>query len=57
MSASRLGVVVPARNEEELLPACLTALRAGIADPRLGGIPVHLVVVADGCTDGTAALA
>jgi glycosyltransferase involved in cell wall biosynthesis len=48
------GVVVPAHDEEELLPACLTALRsaAGVA-----GVPVRLLVVADACTDATAAVA
>jgi glycosyltransferase involved in cell wall biosynthesis len=48
------GVVVPAHNEEELLPACLAALRqaAGAA-----GVPVRLLVVADACTDATAAVA
>lgn len=48
------GVVVPAHNEEELLPACLAALRkaAGAA-----GVPVRLLVVADACTDETAAVA
>jgi glycosyltransferase involved in cell wall biosynthesis len=47
-------VVVPAHNEEELLPACLAALRqaAGAA-----GVPVRLLVVADACTDATAAVA
>jgi glycosyltransferase involved in cell wall biosynthesis len=47
-------VVVPARNEEGRLPACLAALReaAGFA-----GIPVHLLVVADACTDATASVA
>jgi glycosyl transferase family 2 len=48
------GVVVPAHNEEELLPACLAALRAAARSVRL---PVHLLVVADACTDGTAAVA
>lgn len=48
------GVVVPAHNEEELLAACLAALRsaAGAAD-----VPVRLLVVADTCTDETAAVA
>ena len=48
------GVVVPAHNEETLLPACLIALRhaAGAVS-----IPVHLLVVADMCTDGTVATA
>lgn len=52
-----VGVVVPARDEEELLPACLAALRAACAHPRRRPTPVLVVVVADGCTDGTEALA
>jgi glycosyltransferase involved in cell wall biosynthesis len=48
------GVVVPAHNEEELLPACLAALREAAG---LAGIPVQLLVVADACTDETAAVA
>ncbi|MDQ2812265.1 MAG: glycosyltransferase [Actinomycetota bacterium] len=47
-------VVVPAHNEEALLSACLTALRHA-ADAV--SIPVHLLVVADACTDGTSAVA
>jgi glycosyltransferase involved in cell wall biosynthesis len=47
-----VAVVVPAHDEEELLPACLAALwRACDQIPR---IPVHLIVVADTCQDGTA---
>ena len=57
MIVSWLGVVVPARDEEELLPACLAALARAAAHPDLGGLPVRLVVVADGCADATAALA
>jgi hypothetical protein len=48
------GVVVPAHNEEELLPACLAALREAAG---LAGVPVRLLVVADACTDETAAVA
>ena len=54
-----LGVVVPARNEEERIVACLVALArareglAVLADPPA----VRTVVVADRCTDRTAALA
>jgi glycosyltransferase involved in cell wall biosynthesis len=49
-----VGVVVPAHNEETLLPACLAAL-----DRVAGGIgvPVSVLVVADTCTDGTATAA
>jgi glycosyltransferase involved in cell wall biosynthesis len=48
------GVVVPAHNEETLLPACLTALHHA-AHPAT--VPVHVLVVADCCTDRTAAVA
>ena len=48
------GVVVPAHDEEELLPACLMALRYAAAAI---SIPVHVIVVADTCTDQTAATA
>ncbi|HEY4463240.1 MAG TPA: glycosyltransferase family A protein [Streptosporangiaceae bacterium] len=50
-----VGVVVPAHNEEDLLPRCLAAVRR--AERALGGIPVHLVVAADACSDRTAELA
>jgi hypothetical protein len=49
-----VGVVVPAHDEETLLPACLAALRDAANALRL---PVHVVVVADACTDQTAAVA
>jgi glycosyltransferase involved in cell wall biosynthesis len=48
------GVVVPAHNEEALLPACLAALRRTASALR---VPVHLLVVADRCSDRTAAVA
>lgn len=48
------GVVIPAHNEQELLPSCLTAARQAAGQLT---IPVHLVVVADACTDRTAAVA
>jgi len=48
------GVVVPAHNEEALLPACLAALRRAA---RTVSTPVHVLVVADTCTDKTAATA
>jgi glycosyltransferase involved in cell wall biosynthesis len=43
-------VVVPARDERERLSGCLTALSR--AADRLD-LPVHVVVVLDGCTDGS----
>ncbi|MGC5014286.1 glycosyltransferase [Streptosporangium sp. DT93] len=50
-----VGVVVPARDEEALLPSCLAAVK--LAARMLPRIPVHLVVVADRCGDRTASLA
>jgi len=50
-----IGVVVPAHNEEDLLPACLASLRR--AARALRGGPAHLVVVADACRDRTAQVA
>jgi glycosyltransferase involved in cell wall biosynthesis len=44
------GVVVPAHNEETLLAACLIALKQAAAAV---SVPVHVLVVADTCTDGT----
>jgi glycosyltransferase involved in cell wall biosynthesis len=45
------GVIVPAHNEQDLLPSCLASLRRAMrALPRT---PVHLVVVADACRDRT----
>lgn len=52
-----LGVVVPARDEAELLPDCLAALARAAAHPELAGVPVLVVVVADRCTDTTADVA
>jgi cellulose synthase/poly-beta-1,6-N-acetylglucosamine synthase-like glycosyltransferase len=46
-----IGVVVPAHDEEDLLPACLASLRC--AERALPSVPVYLVVVADSCRDRT----
>ncbi len=48
------GIVVPAHNEETLLPACLRALRRAATSV---SVPVHLLVAADSCTDRTVAAA
>jgi glycosyltransferase involved in cell wall biosynthesis len=50
-----VGAVVPAHNEEDLLPACLASLRR--AARALHGTQVLLVVVADACGDRTADVA
>ena len=53
-----VAVVVPAHDEEQLLPAALAALRtAARAVAVRGGPPVDLLVVADACSDGTARVA
>lgn len=49
-----VGVVVPAHNEETLLPACLAALGRAAREVR---VPVFVVVAADSCTDRTVAVA
>ena len=46
-----VGVVIPAHNEECLLPSCLAAV--GEAIQMIAPMPVHLVVVADACDDQT----
>ncbi|MBV9442692.1 MAG: glycosyltransferase [Acidobacteriaceae bacterium] len=48
------GVVVPAHDEEALLPACLAALRRAVSAVP---VPVHVLVVADACADRTALVA
>jgi len=50
-----VGVIVPAHNEQDLLPVCLASLRR--AARALRGLPVILVVVADACQDRTAEVA
>jgi glycosyltransferase involved in cell wall biosynthesis len=54
-SGRRVAAVVPARNEELLLPGCLAALHE--AAERLSAVEVAVFVVADACTDGTVAVA
>lgn len=49
----RVGIVVPARNEELALPGCLRALSAAVASATL---PVLMVVVLDSCTDESEAV-
>ena len=50
-----VGVIVPAHNEQDLLPSCLASLRR--AARALHGPQVRLVVVADACRDQTADVA
>lgn len=50
-----VGVIIPAHNEEDVLPDCLASLDRAVRAVR--GVPVHVVVVADACRDRTAWLA
>jgi glycosyltransferase involved in cell wall biosynthesis len=49
---SRIAVVVPAHDEEELLPGCLAALARAVRRAP-AGVSVEIVVVADDCADRT----
>lgn len=49
-----LGVVVPAHNEAERLPACLRALHRAALHPATAGITVRALVVLDACRDRSA---
>jgi glycosyltransferase involved in cell wall biosynthesis len=52
-----VGIVVPARNEEDLLPAALRALDRAAQPLLRRGVVVDLLVVADSCADATVAVA
>ena len=54
ISPPRISFVVPAYNEERLLPACLAAIRAEIDRT---GCPAEILVVDNASTGGTAAVA
>ena len=53
---SAVAVVIPARDEEELLPACLDAVDVAVAALRAEhpGIRARVFVVLDACRDGSA---
>lgn len=55
-SVERVVVVVPARDEERLLPACLDSVREArrVLTRRRPELDVEVVVVLDRCTDGSA---
>jgi len=54
-----VAVVVPARNERALIGRCLAALAEAseLSRNSMPAVSIHLIVVADACTDETAALA
>lgn len=51
-----IAVVIPARDEEVLLPAALESVGAAAEHASVGSVRVLTVVVADCCTDATAAV-
>ncbi|MFH8983861.1 glycosyltransferase [Streptomyces varsoviensis] len=57
MRPRAIAVVVPAHDEEALLPRALAALGAARRHASLAGVRVLTVVAADRCRDATAALA
>jgi glycosyltransferase involved in cell wall biosynthesis len=52
-----VGVVVPAHDEEELLPRALTALAVATGAARRRGLTIEVLVVADDCRDATVEVA
>lgn len=54
---SALAAIVPAHNEQDLLPDCLAALEHAASHPAVAGLRILILVVADQCTDHTAAVA
>ena len=50
---NRVAVVVPAHNEQAVLPRCLAALRVAVRNLP----PAEVIVVADSCHDATASIA
>lgn len=56
MTRPRVGVVIPARNEEQLLPRCLAAVAAAVTalQGHDASAQVGVAVVLDSCTDGSA---
>src|SRR5579871_945835 len=51
VNISEVAVIIPAHNEEKLLPECLEAVSGAVEQV---GIPVRVLVVLDRCADGTA---
>ncbi len=52
-----VGIVVPAHNEQALLPAALRSLRRAASHPALRDLAVHVVPVLDDCSDDSGVLA
>ena len=52
-----IAVVIPARDEQRLIGACLDSLRRARNHPDVSGLPVTVVVAADSCRDRTVSVA
>ncbi|HBF80628.1 MAG TPA: glycosyl transferase [Streptomyces sp.] len=52
-----MAVVIPAHNEQALLPAALSAVSRAARHPALASTRLLVVVAADACTDGTRTVA
>ncbi|MFJ6752086.1 glycosyltransferase [Streptomyces sp. NPDC091266] len=57
MNPEAIAVLIPAHNEQELLPRALAAVRAAARHPALADVHILTVVAADACVDGTAEVA
>ncbi|MEU9487471.1 glycosyltransferase [Streptomyces decoyicus] len=57
MTPEAIAVVIPAHNEEALLPRALAAVNAAARHPALADLRVMTVVAADACVDDTAKVA
>ncbi|MEU8915640.1 hypothetical protein [Streptomyces nigrescens] len=57
MTPEAIAVVIPAHNEEALLPPALAAVTAAAGHPALADLRVMTVVAADACVDETAKVA
>lgn len=54
MSDMNFSVVIPARNEEQLLPLCINSLRVAASNAE---VEIEIIVVVNRCTDRTEELA
>ena len=56
MGVEHVAIVIPVRNEQDLLPRCLTAVSAAI-DNAPQAVAVSTILVLDSCTDDSGAVA
>ncbi len=52
-----IAIIIPAHNEQDLLPACLASVAIAERHPELEGESVVTYVILDSCTDSTATVA